>query len=181
MTTYNPLDTGEVLDAIDARRAAVVTIAKGEIGDQKKGSPIVLGYWRDVGVLDAAGKPCNDWQVRQIAGCIPPAKGREWCQTFALWCYHAANLTREPARLGTTFARKLPRTRAPEPGDLVLYPGALGHHGILEERYERNGRIWIRTIEGNTPTVVRRDAPERTGIAYYSILPWIKSALEILQ
>lgn len=188
-----PIPMPVVDDAIEARRSAVVAVAKAEIGDQKKGHPIVLEYWRDVGVIGFDGKPCNDWQLRQAAGCIELEDAEEWCGIFALWCLKQANVAPKGVmwKLGSGFARRfLKVTPLPEPGDIFIGPADAYHHGIVESYKPRllgaDGKTVLNpgqlvSIEGNTPTVTRRTRPAPTLYTYYSIMPWLKQAVGVVQ
>lgn len=159
-------DTGEVLDWRDAKRAAVVAAARGEIGDQTKGHPQVTHYWRTV---------CPQFNAAQIAQL---SKKQEWCGIFALWCLHQAGVTSAPWELGRGFAYRLERTHTPEPGDVFVGPGPLWHHGIVESLTIIGAKPWLASIEGNTPDVRRRDRPAPAGFAYYSISPWLRAILD---
>src|SRR5690606_12080172 len=93
----------------------------------------------------------------------------QWCGVFALWCLHTANVTRVPWQIGRGFVWRLPKTREPLPGDVFVGPGPVWHHGIVESRYMVGDRIWLASIEGNTPDVRRKDRPEPPNYTYYSI------------
>ena len=161
-------DTGEVLDWLDTRRARVLQIAAEEISSAAvKDSPRVREFWRVV-----APKEWTPAQLRQAARQL------EWCGVFDLWCYHEAKLTTAPWELGRGFAYRMPRTDDPRPGDLMIIPQPFWHHGLVESYYMVGDKPWLRSIEGNTPDIRRRDRPAPKGALYYSIEPWLRAALE---
>ena len=151
---------------MDAKRARVVEIARAEIGDQRKGSPQVREYWAAV---------CPQYSRGQITDL---AESLEWCGVFALWCLHQSGVTTVPWELGRGFVYHLPRSHAPEPGDVLVGGAPLWHHGIVESLTMRGARPWLASIEGNTPNVRRRDRPAPAGFTYYSITPWLRAILE---
>lgn len=175
-------DAGEVLDWLDAKRAEIMRVATAELGDQGKGSPRVREYWRRV--MPALAES-------QISYAC---KNEEWCGVFALWCLHEAGVTAVPWHIrGLTldpetgvkaqnsgFVYRLPKTAEPQPGDVFVGPPNLYHHGLVERRYTpEGGKPWLASVEGNTPTVRRRDRPAPgKGWNYYSIEPWLRAALE---
>lgn len=158
------------------RRQGVVERAALEISNATvKGSKRVRELWLLAN---------STWTEKQIIG---DAAVRDYCGIFALAMLHAEGLgvtvNWEIGGKHPGFASRLPQTKEPEPGDVFVdtKPNAKGvrvyHHGLIEERYQKDGKWWLRTIEGNTPGVVRRDRPEPVGLVYYSIEPWIDGAL----
>lgn len=140
-------------------RSKVIEIARGEIGDQRKGSPEVREYW---------AKVCPELTAEQSWYA---AKRQEWCGIFALWCLHEAGVTDVPWKIGRGFVYLLPKTESPLPGDIFVGPGPAWHHGLVEH-YDPVVP-WLVSIEGNTPTVRRRSRREPLKLTYYSLDPWI--------
>ena len=154
---------------MDHVRQEIVRVAAAEIGPQVKGSPQVVGYWRDV-----RPPAWSDAQVLQYA------KTKEWCGGFALWCLHQAGLGRVvhwvdgqgfvgPARL-----RRLALNETPQPGDVAITPVPFWHHAIVVSC----DATTLVTIDGNQPDVRRktRPRPPSTKITYYAIQSLIDAA-----
>jgi hypothetical protein len=170
-------DTGEVLDAIDAVRDALVAREAAEIGDFAKGHPVIYGYWKRVGA-QLAGKPYNDYQLRQAAGMIKGSKTVDHCGLFQLWALTEEGLINQPWPTGSTFLRKEWITKDPKKGDIFLQPVPFQHHGMVVRRYlGTDGLMWLESIEANTPTTVKRNRREPRGLVYYSIEPLIRAKL----
>jgi len=166
--------TGEVLDWADAKRAAIVATARGELGDQAKGSRRVYEYAREV-----LPQTWTDAQVKQFAG------EREWCGVFALWCYRQNGIGLGVNWIsGSGFAQSAwiitPGDGLPKPGDLCIRPknGAgkfVWHHAIVAS-YATGGELV--TVDGNQPGVlVRRRPVPRDNMIYYSIDSLLTRAL----
>ena len=170
-------ESGEVLEAVDSLRAKVVAHARDHIGDGPKGSDAVLRYWQTCGAVNGA-TPYNDFQLRQAAGCIRNQRGNDHCGVFCLCVLHECGLSKEPWPQGSTFLHKDWITQDPQPGDILYQPAPFGHHGIVESRYEKNGEIWLKSIEANTPTTIGRDRKEPKNVVYYSIKPLLLKALD---
>lgn len=160
-------ETGEVLDWSDAKRAEIVRIAREEIGPQTKGHPRVFDY------VQRVMPDLKESQQRYAA------KNSEWCGIFALWCLHEAGITEVPWEIGIGFVYRLPRTHDPKPGDIFVIPQPFWHHGVVESCAEKDGRKWLTSVEGNTPSVVRRDRPAPSTAQYYSIDPWLRAKLAL--
>jgi hypothetical protein len=94
--------------AVDERRAAVVTAARAELGK-------------------------SDWTVyaRETTGAVPP-KRPEWCGMFALAMLRRAGLA--PTwqwEYGRGFLYRLPVTDQPQPADMAYYDQPYQHHAIV--------------------------------------------------
>src|SRR5688500_8603870 len=104
---------------MDHVRQEIISRARGQIGPQVKGSAQVVWYWRDV--LPPAG---SDAQVKLYA------KTKEWCGGFALWCLRQAGVAESVHWLdgiGFLGPARLPRTTAPEMGDVAFFPEPFQH------------------------------------------------------
>jgi hypothetical protein len=153
---------------MDQVRLEVVSIANSEIGPQVKGSPQVVGYWRDV-----LPPSWSDAQVRLYA------KTKEWCGGFALWCLRRAGLAPSThwidglGFVGPAKLRKLGLNETPQPGDVAITPVPFWHHAIVVSC----DAATLVTVDGNQPDVrlKTRSRPPVTKIAYYSIESLIRS------
>lgn len=143
-------------------RDDVVRFAEAEVGPQVKGSPQVLGYWREV-----LPRTWGDVVVRQYA------KEKHWCGGFALWALHKAGIARDVFwldGLGFCEVEKLPKTKAPQPGDIAYTNSPFQHHAIVKSL--ANGILV--TIDGNQPNVVEKTRPlPKSGMVFYSIQPFL--------
>jgi hypothetical protein len=160
---------GETLDWFDAKRAAIVALARGEIGPQVKGSARVTEYWR--GVLPAA------WSEQQIRYA---SKHSEWCGVFALWCLNEVLGTREvwhvlDGQVGFVNPLGLPFTRTPKPGDIAIRPVPFWHHAIVSAYDGVN----LSTVDGNQPDCRAYTRPIPRGYEFYSIDPLLERALKL--
>jgi hypothetical protein len=162
--------TGDALDWRDAKRAEIVRIAIGELGNHGKGSARVRDYWRAV-----LPKQWSDARVKEFA------KKADWCGGFVLWCYRQAGVALDiDWIMGKGFARPQWVTRSPLPGDLCIRPlNARGkpvwHHALVESLADGV----LATIDGNQPGVCRRVRPAPTSnMVYYSTESLLAQALE---
>lgn len=150
------------------QRQEVVNAAAGEIGPQVKGSPQVIGYWRDVLPLS-----WSDAQVKLYA------KSKEWCGGFALWCIRRAGLAQSThwvdgqGFVGPAHLRALLASETPQPGDVAITPVPFWHHSIVESCDAKT----LVTIDGNQPDVRRksRPRPASSQITFYSIESLIRA------
>lgn len=104
-------------------------------------------------------------------------KELEWCGLFCLWALHEADLARSVFwRLGGGFCeeQRLPRVKAPEPGDIAYFHSPFQHHALVESA--RNGIIV--TIDGNQAgdTVQRKTRSSTSASVFYSIAPLLLQA-----
>lgn len=135
-------------------RARVVAIAAAELGEQAPDR-----FWRVV-------CPAFVGHPHDVA----------WCGGFALWCLREAGLCDWEWVPGKGFLYRLPRTHAPEPGD-IAYFGALAHHAVVEEVHGPS----IISIDGNTMPAplegVTRKVRDRSAVTdFYSIAPLLAAA-----
>jgi len=145
----------------DDIRKEIVRIARAEIGPQRKGSPEVYGYWRDV-----LPENWTDAQVKQYAAI------KEWCGGFCLWVLHRAGVARGVRwidGLGFTEVNRLPHTKTPLPGDIGYKPSPYQHHFIVEALTATS----LASVEANQPDVRAYNRPIPAGITYYSIEPFL--------
>lgn len=143
-------------------RARIVALMASEIGPGDTDA-----YWKACGI----GPP---YPVRNTAT-------GHWCGAMALWAIKTAlkqvgYTLPVNWRIGLGFAEvgpmKLPRTKAPQPGDVAYTDQPFQHHAIVESL--RDGTLV--TIDGNQPDVRRKTRPAPAGIIYYSIAPYIAAA-----
>lgn len=143
----------------DDIRQAIVRLARGEVGDvtQEK----LDRYWRTVGV-----QPTPD----------PHHRTGQWCGAFALWAIKTAlQDAGVPCpynwRIGEGFLFRLPRTSHPKPGDVCYLDAPFQHHSIVESLADGV----LTTIDGNQPDIRRKMRKLPSGLAFYSIAPWLPS------
>ena len=143
-------------------RARVVALMADEIGPGDTDA-----YWRAVGIG-------------------PPYPKRNtptghWCGAMALWAIKGAFAEfgyTLPVnwKIGLGFCEvgpmRLPRTKAPKPGDVAYSDQPFQHHAVVEKL---EGGV-LTTIDGNQPDVRRKTRKEPAGIVYYSIAPYIAAA-----
>ena len=96
----------------------------------------------ELGVQD----PDKYWEVVQPQLV---KSNKAWCGGFALWALKQAGLAGDLIwHIGRGFAEvyRLPRTKNPQPGDIVYYDQPLQHHALVRRN---NGDGTIDTIDGN--------------------------------
>jgi hypothetical protein len=143
---------------MDHVRQAVIDQARSQIGPWGKGSAEVYGYWRAV-----LPPSWSDAQVKLYAA------SKEWCGGFALWALKRAGLASALHWLdgiGFLGPARLPRTDAPEPADVAVFPQPYWHHAIVVSWQRvrevdtgdglKHACFRLVTIDGNQPGVVER-------------------------
>lgn len=135
-----------MLDPIDSRRAAVVTIAENELGSL---DPRV--YWADV-----------------MPNASPHDYPKDWCGAFALWVLHQAGMALDLEwKIGRGFLiPNLPQTTHPKPGDIAYFEHNQ-HHAIVSE--VTSSSVGLINGNGAGGQVTRSIAPLNTVTAFFSI------------
>jgi|CXWL01.1.fsa_nt_gi hypothetical protein len=133
----------------DPHRARVLAVAMGELGQQDP-----KRYWSEVVEHDGD----------KFRGA--------WCGGFALWAIRRGlGLTDIFWEPGKGFCWQLPRTFAPEPGDVAYFDQPYQHHAIVGHVAGTE----LHTIDGNQAggSVQLRRRPLSDATAFFSIQPLI--------
>jgi hypothetical protein len=132
----------------DAQRAAIVAVARAELGVQKAAK-----YWRNV--LPNA----HTWDYP-----------KHWCGAFAMYCVNVgAGVARVWGPRGTGFCfTPNDIVAVPEPGDVAYFDAPYQHHAVVVDI--ANGKLYtIDGNQGNGQLVDTRIRPVSCAVTYYSI------------
>jgi hypothetical protein len=149
-------ETGEVLDARDAKRQELLAIFRAELG---------------------AGRPDHYWSV-----VGPGFKGKHWCGGMCLWVLREAGLAPDvewefdPERKRYGFLFRLPRVspNQAKPGD-IAYFSKLAHHAMVV-RVEPGPDPVLVSLDGNqgAPNRVKEQRRRLSSVAaIHSIEPFL--------